>query len=268
MQSDYIAFLDRMIDKYEGGYGWDKADAGGPTKYGITCYDLAEHRHLQMTSMSAWAPLVKAMDRSEAEAIYWTKYGVKLRFNDLPAGTDCCIFDYGVNSGIGRPIRVARALLGVPGPLVMDSGLVSAIAKQDPKSFVDRMCSERMHFLQGLRNWGTFHGGWTARVNDLDRVCDAMATGTALPAPPVVAKHPKATHTDPSLKTKSTGAGAVIVTGGGAAAHYGASPWIVGGIVLAGIAGGAAYAFYQQKRNEVANNTVVLPPGVAYVGAN
>ena len=38
----YSAFVGGiMIPKYEGGYGWDKADPGGPTKYGITCFDLA-----------------------------------------------------------------------------------------------------------------------------------------------------------------------------------------------------------------------------------
>ena len=60
MQSTYKAFIDRVIDKYEGGYGWDKDDKGGPTKYGITCYDLAEHMGQKMTSMAQWAPIVKA----------------------------------------------------------------------------------------------------------------------------------------------------------------------------------------------------------------
>jgi hypothetical protein len=48
----YKAFVDRMISKYEGGYGWDANDPGGPTKYGITCYDLAEHLGERMTSMA------------------------------------------------------------------------------------------------------------------------------------------------------------------------------------------------------------------------
>ena len=66
--ADYQPFVERMIQRYEGGYGWDAADPGGPTKYGITCYDLAEHRHQTVTSMAAWAPLVKAMTLDEADA--------------------------------------------------------------------------------------------------------------------------------------------------------------------------------------------------------
>ena len=53
-QADYTPFVERMIARYEGNYGWDAGDSGGPTKYGITCYDLAEHRNEKMTSMARW----------------------------------------------------------------------------------------------------------------------------------------------------------------------------------------------------------------------
>ena len=98
-----------MISRYEGGYCWDKEDPGGPTKYGITCYDLAEHRGKRMTSMAAWASIVRDMPLSEAEDIYEIKYARAVSFAALPAGVDCVMMDYGVNSGIGRVNRVARA---------------------------------------------------------------------------------------------------------------------------------------------------------------
>ena len=77
MEENYSAFCSRMIKKYEGGYCWDKGDPGGPTKYGITCYDLAEHRGRKMSSMSTWAPIVRSMPLSEAEEIYAKKYAKK-----------------------------------------------------------------------------------------------------------------------------------------------------------------------------------------------
>ncbi len=30
---DYKPFVERMISRYEGGYGWDRNDPGGPTKF-------------------------------------------------------------------------------------------------------------------------------------------------------------------------------------------------------------------------------------------
>src|SRR5258708_4710432 len=110
MQANYIAAIDRIIDKYEGKYGWDKKDPGGPTKYGITCYDLAEHRHQHMDSMNRWAPLVQAMPRSEAEEIYRTKYAVGIQFDQLRNGVDVCLLDYAINSGVARGQRIRSVL--------------------------------------------------------------------------------------------------------------------------------------------------------------
>jgi lysozyme family protein len=74
--------------KYEGNYCWDKGDSGGPTKFGITCYDYAAYKHQKMNSMSAWAPKVRAMTLPEAEDIYITKYATKTRFYELNSGKD------------------------------------------------------------------------------------------------------------------------------------------------------------------------------------
>src|ERR1700744_1013454 len=101
MQANYDAFIDRVIKRYEGGYGWNKRDPGGPTKYGITFYDLAEFSHVRVTAADAgaWAAKVEAMPLSTAETIYKSKYATAVRFDDLPSGSDCVMLDYQINSG-------------------------------------------------------------------------------------------------------------------------------------------------------------------------
>ena len=167
MKENYKAFVDRMIQRYEGGYGWDHADPGGPTNFGITCFDLAEHRHQKMTSMSAWAPLVRAMSLQEAEDIYASKYATACRFYDLNSGPDCAIFDFGVNSGPSRAIKYAQMVVdtsrdGILGPITL-----AAINKMDPDKFVDNLCDLRLSFLRHLSTWPSFGKGWTSRVSDL-----------------------------------------------------------------------------------------------------
>lgn len=257
MQADYVPFVNGiMIPDYEGGYCWDAGDAGGPTKYGITCYDLAEHRGQKMTSMAAWAPLVKAMTLDEADAIYQTKYANAIGFNTLPAGPDCCEMDYGVNSGLGR-VKLVRAEL-------LKAANKSDVRSCDPKWYVDAMCQERQTFLNGLgRRMPQFLHGWTARVTNLRQYCEHLATGakppTQNPPGPATQAAPKATHTDPNLGTH-TGAGAAA--GGGAvvtAVHQGFP--LMPAIAL-GVAGGAAFllwAAWRAHQNEVLNTTVILP---------
>ncbi len=188
VKENYKAFVDRMIQRYEGGYGWDRADPGGPTNHGITCYDLAEHRHKKMTSMSAWAPIVKAMSLLEAEDIYATKYATACRFNDLNSGSDCAVFDFGVNSGPSRAIRYAQIVVGTPRDGILGPITLAAINKMDPNTFVDDICDMRLHFMRQLSTWRSFGRGWAARVGDLRAYCHQL-TG----AVPI---HAKAVHSE------------------------------------------------------------------------
>jgi lysozyme family protein len=267
MKSNYIPFITRVINNYERGYGWDKNDAGGPTKYGITCFDLAEHRHNSMNSMAVWAPRVQAMSLQEAEDIYDSKYANGLYFDALRSGPDCCILDYGINSGVARPFRVARALLKFTDP--SNVALIKAINAADPKWFVDAMCQERLQFMHAIRGgsaWATFGGGWGKRVADLNAYCDRLAaggTGAIFPPAAPTVPHPKVTHGHPDdiTGTLSKTAGGAVV--GGATAHFaGAPPWllpvVVGGVVIAGL----AFAYYEGRKNALANRTVVIPPTV------
>jgi len=257
MQVDYRPFIDRMIGKYEGPYGWSKKDPGGPTKYGITCYDLAEHRGLKMTSMSAWAPIVQAMTLAEAEAIYQTKYAKSVMFDLLPTGPDVAILDYAVNSGIGRVAVVVPSLMGVK----TYAAAVAALDKADPKKFVDDICAERLRFMHAIRGgsaWAEFGHGWQARVDDLRAYGEHLAAGgtheNAPPAPDLSkVVTPKAQHVPDTAPGKT--AGGVVVAG--AAAHAAGVPWwgvaaACGGVLAAGL----AYELWQAHQASAANNLV------------
>jgi len=266
----YKPFVDRMISKYEGGYGWNPKDTGGPTKYGITCYDLAEFMGQKMNSMSQWAPIVRAMTLATAEQIYKNKYATAINYDALPAGVDVEMMDYGVNSGTARPLRVVRAILGVPGPAVMDQKLLDAIRKADPAKLIAQITAERLQFMHAIRNgsaWAEFGGGWSARVADLKAYALHLLAGvgsTGEPTAPDLTKvsTPKARHGDPALGKKTT-SGTVGGVAGTAGTHFAGAPLelilIIGGFI---VVGGFAYFMYQKQKADKLNATVVLPPPV------
>lgn len=165
--ADYQPFVERMISRYEGGYGWNQNDPGGPTKYGITCYDLAEFMHEPMDSMARWAPLVKAMTMQTADSIYDTKYASACDFYNLNPGKDTVIFDFGVNSGTARAIKYAQRVVGVLADGDLGPITLKAINDFDPRTFINSLCDARLTFLHGLSTWPVFGGGWGARVADL-----------------------------------------------------------------------------------------------------
>lgn len=167
---------------HEGGYSNVPTDSGGPTKYGITHKTLAAHRGVKSVS----ADQVKALKLSEAEEIYrkgyWTQSGGDL----LPAGLDYAAFDFGVNSGPARAVKVLQKVVGVPqdgnaGPMTLAA--VEAY-KGGVLKLIKAYCEARMDFLRGLTNAKTgfpVNGrGWTIRVTGLD------PKGLYAPAPGVV----------------------------------------------------------------------------------
>lgn len=267
MQVDYQPFIDRMIGRYEGGYGWNRKDPGGPTKYGVTCYDLAEHRGQPMTSMADWAEAVKNMPLSEAEDIYRTKYAKAIVFDALPVGVDCCMMDYAVNSGRARPVRVACALLSLPSHNVVTPDLLAAIKKVDPKWFINSMCQERLHFMHQIRGgdaWVEFGRGWQRRVDDLDVYCIALTNKATLP-PEVAVPMAKAKAINPPAPAGKTVTATVTASGAVAAGAHtlGIQPWEITLGLMGIVAAGIAIHEWRQNKVVAANAKVVLPPGIA-----
>lgn len=199
----YDEALSRLL-KDEGGYSNHPSDPGGPTNFGITITDYRRYRN-----PSASAADVKNMRVDEAKQIYKSKYWNAMRCDALPAGVDYAVFDYGVNSGIGRAPKVLQRVLNVPVDGVIGPVTLAAVLSSDPVKTVNAICDERMQFLRQLKTWPTFGKGWTRRVEGVRTAAIKMAKGVPFvptPTTPVPTKPPapKPTPT-PTAPRQSTG---------------------------------------------------------------
>lgn len=165
----------------EGGYGDNPNDPGGPTKYGITIYDARLY-----WKKSATLADVKNMPKSVAQDIYRHKYWDALDCDALPSGLDYTVFDYGVNSGIGRAGRVLRQVLGLPtDDYRVTAAVVTAIKERDAADLIRQINGERLKFLEGLTTWEHFGRGWKIRVDSVDSTSLRMAHSES--PPPIAA---------------------------------------------------------------------------------
>lgn len=145
--------------KSEGGYTNHPADPGGPTNYGITIYDYRKYINHDATAQD-----VKDMKLDDAKSIYKTKYWDAQRCDELPAGVDYAVFDYGVNSGIGRSKKVLQRVLNVDVDGELGPQTMNAMSKANPKKVIIAICDERLNFLKHLHTWPVFGKGWGRRV--------------------------------------------------------------------------------------------------------
>jgi lysozyme family protein len=226
--SCYDEALRRLL-AHEGGYTNHPSDPGGPTNFGITIFDYRKY-----VKPNASAADVKAMTLAEAKGIYRAKYWDAQHCDELPAGVDYAVFDYGVNSGIGRSKKVLQRAIGVIADGALGPETMRAVQAQLPSKIIIAICDERLRFLQRLRTWPVFGRGWGRRVAEVKAVALAMA-----------AKAQKAQLPD---------AAAVAAAGAAAAqqAHQAGHPiWIVA--CIAGVALGAAagvWLFWRARQQQ------------------
>jgi len=265
MQSSYDAALTRVL-AHEGGYTNHPDDPGGPTNFGITIFDYRKY-----VKADAGAADVRAMKLDQAKAIYRAKYWNAQRCDELPAGVDYSIFDYGVNSGVGRSGKVLRRVVGLSDKTsTVTDEVLGAVAKRDPKALVAAINDERLAFLKHLSTWPVFGAGWSRRVAEVRSISQRLATQTrsALSAVPDVVPAPGKGAVPPPAATKK------IIVGAGTAgpAAVGGSHWdwlsahpletaaVASGIAL--VIGGSIYVLtrWHERAQEAAipNTPVVL----------
>ncbi len=187
--STYDEALRRLL-AHEGGYTNHPSDPGGPTNFGVT---LADYR--RYIKPDATAADVRAMSVDQAKVIYRKRYWDAQRCDELPPGVDYSVFDYGVNSGVGRSGKVLRRVVGLPDSASVVTDQVLAYARaRDPRVLVAAICDERLAFLKSLKTWPVFGRGWGTRVAEVRAASLAMAGATQRvtpsPAPVPVAGTP------------------------------------------------------------------------------
>jgi len=187
---------------YEGSFSDHPRDPGGATMCGITQRVYDEDREARRLPRQS----VRLSTEAERAAIYRRRYWATTRGDELPAGVDYAVFDFAVNSGVGRAVRTLQRIVGVEEDGVAGRVTLAAAARYDAQyratALTDALCHARLQFLRGLPTFGTFGKGWTARVmgtQDGAQVDDTgvidrayvMALGGIAPAPRLAIVTPK-----------------------------------------------------------------------------
>ncbi len=185
--SRFEACLKPLLE-HEGGNDDDAQDMGGRTSRGIlqTEYDAYRSRN-GLARRDVWT----ASD-AEVREIYKTEYWDVLHCDELPAGVDYAVFDFGVNSGVGRSAKELQKVLGVAQDGKIGPITIKAAASMAAKPRIEQMCDDRLAYLRGLSTWPRFGRGGTTRVQDVRKLAIEMAgsVGKAAPTPVTPAPAP------------------------------------------------------------------------------
>lgn len=206
--TDSTKYFKQALDKtltYEGGWSDNPKDPGGATMHGIT---LATYR---LFKPNATKHDLLIIPPAMVEHIYRTNYWDNVSGDKLPPGISAVVFDYAVNSGVGRALRALKA--------------AQEAYPTEPARMVAHICDSRQAFLETLRTFPAFGKGWTRRVADLK----AFGISAASSAPPVtqVTASPR--------KTAQAASGTAIALTPVLAHQAGLPLWAVGLLALTAI---------------------------------
>ena len=223
---------------FEGFWSDHKSDPGGATMKGVT---LAVFRKWYPGATKAD---LRAISDADVEKIYRVGYWNPVRGDDLPAGVDLAVFDFGVNSGVSRSAKYLQALVGVKQDGVIGPATLAAVKARGSANVVRSLCARRLSFVRGLSTFATFGKGWSRRIADVEARGVKMA-GASRDELAGVAR-----EADHKAKIQNGAAvNSTLVTAGGAggALEFGDVNWlIVAGVV---IVAGALVALVKSRAN-------------------
>lgn len=156
---DNFAVCITEILQQEGGFVNNPADPGGATNLGITKATLEAFREKAVTEDD-----VRALTKDEAQEIYRARYWNVMRCNDLPPGIDLMVFDFGVNAGPQRSIKLLQKAAGVTTDGSVGPITLAAVRAADPAALIARFAEGRMEHYRSLPTFDTFGRGWTSRT--------------------------------------------------------------------------------------------------------
>lgn len=169
MQNNFDQCFKWLLEN-EGGYCNDAHDPGGMTCWGVTHIDWASWIGREPTESE-----MRALTHDDVKPLYKKKYWDAMRCDDLPSGVDYAVFDYGVNSGIGRSARILQKIVGAGVDGAIGPQTLAAVKEHDAKTLVDELCNEREAFLHGLSTFAVFGKGWTRRVEQVRERAKGLA---------------------------------------------------------------------------------------------
>ena len=151
----------QKVLKHEGGYVWDKVDAGGETNFGIS---KRAHPSEDIRNMS--------VDR--AIEIYYKDYWLRGRYNEINnRALAAKVFDTAVNCGHRRAVKLLQKSLVAIG---LDCTVDGLIGKQtigltnaeNAGGILEQFKDEQFAFYEGLIRkkpaYAKFRNGWSRRA--------------------------------------------------------------------------------------------------------
>ena len=176
MNCDFTAALDHIL-KSEGGFQDDPRDEGnklpdgrrGCTNLGVTqaVWEAYVGHKVSTADMNALTP-------AKVAPLYKHKYWDVVHGDDLPSGVDYIVFDFAINAGAGRAIKILQTVVGVLPDGSVGPKTILAVGAMGSKAVIQEYTIAKEAFYRSLRSFSIYGKGWLARTSAVDATAKTL----------------------------------------------------------------------------------------------
>ncbi len=152
------------------------ADKGGPTRYGIIQKEYDSYR----TEKSLDTQSVENIMMSEVQDIYYTKYWVPSKCDQMSDKLSTVVFDTSVNNGQGRSIKILQQVIGAKVDGIIGQETIQKLSNFDQGQLANKFISSRQDFykriVQNDPTQNVFLKGWLRRIQFLSDFVNEIKT--------------------------------------------------------------------------------------------
>jgi len=160
MTENFDHSLDLVLNS-EGGFVNNPKDPGGMTNLGVTASTWANFKGRNTNEKE-----MRSLTRDDVAPLYEKKYWDACKCDDLPSGVDYLVFDFAVNSGPGRSVKILQKALGLPEDGAVGPVTIQTIDVMDKTELIARFSDAKKQFYESLPTFATFGNGWLKRVDE------------------------------------------------------------------------------------------------------
>lgn len=167
-----------LLLKSEGGFTDDERDSGnklpdgrpGSTMLGVTQANWESFVGHPVTHND-----MKALTHETVGNFYKSKYWNPCYCDVLPNGLDYLLFDFGVNAGTGRSVKLFQQAIDIIPDGVIGPRTMALVAESNAANLIEKFSTEKESFYRALKSFPTFGRGWLNRVEEVKRIALDMA---------------------------------------------------------------------------------------------
>lgn len=155
-----------QTDGHEGGFSDDPRDPGNWTGGKVGVGVLAGTK--RGISAAAFPDLVvKDLTDEQIDQMYYSRYWLPIKGDDLPAWLGPFLYDFAVNSGTGTAARALQRAVGATADGVIGPQTLAALSTAAPEYVLRRVFVERAMLFARNENRETYGAGWYGRLFDV-----------------------------------------------------------------------------------------------------